>query len=56
MMSCTDSLYIIDRHKNLLGSLRSMAVLSSRAQEQRSRKIRRPNLLAVSLPSPAFIT
>ena len=43
-------------------SLRSMAVLSSRAQERGSREIRerkscfRPNLFAVSLPSPAFIT
>ena len=55
-------------------SLRSMAVLLSRAQERHSREIRarsareraakprekvktsfRPNLLAVSLPSPAFI-
>ena len=35
-------------------SLRSMAVLSSRAQERRS-SCSRPNLLAVSLPSPAFI-
>ena len=58
-------------------SLRSMVVLSIRAQERRSREIRarsareraakprekvarkscfRPNLLAVCLPSPAFIT
>ena len=45
-------------------SLRSMAVLSSRAQDRRSREKNknrlpgfafRPNLLAVSLPSPAFI-
>ena len=55
-----------------ISSLRSMAVLSMRAQERRSREIRarsartsgeaarkscfRPNLLAVCLPSPAFIT
>ena len=41
-------------------SMRSMAVLSSRAHERRSREknknCSRPNLLAVSLPSPAFIT
>ena len=46
-------------------SLRSMAVLSCRAQERRSREknknqvvssCSRPNLLVVSLPSPAFIT
>ena len=49
---------------NPFPSLRSMAVLLSRAEERGSREIRarsarqrfRPNLLAVSLPSPDFIT
>ena len=40
--------------------MRSMAVLSSRAHERRSRETNkncsRPNLLAVTLPSTAFIT
>ena len=40
--------------------MRSMAVLSSRAHERRSREnnknCSRPNLLAVTLPSTAFIT
>ena len=72
MMTLTEALISNTQQNRVLGkcSLRSMAVLSSRAQERRSREIRartsgeaarkiscfRPNLLAVSLPSPAFIT
>ena len=52
--------FFANEHNNTNTSLRSMAVLSSRAHERRSREknksCSRPNLLAVSLPSPALIS